>query len=122
MPKSAQLVGTVVYDGMHNEARMNLVLVLTNDQARRGVDQLQGCGGHATRRDRAGHNDRRRVHRDKRDGAIHRRTPRTRLPLVQLSFSWEIHKPLLPASGEVHVTFPYCSPRWMGLRRRRTAV
>jgi hypothetical protein len=84
MLKPAELVGTVVYDGVHNhEPRPGPY----SDHARRGGDQLRG---YATRCDRAGQDDGHRVHRarggDEHNGTILRRAPRTRLPFVQPPF------------------------------------
>jgi hypothetical protein len=97
MLSSAGLVGAVVYyDGMHNDAQVNLALFLaaikngavpTNNTA--VIKITKGREGYANRRHRAGYDDGRRAHRacargDRRDGAIHRCAPRSRL--LQLPF------------------------------------
>jgi hypothetical protein len=57
-----------------------------------------------------------RARGDKRDGAIHRRVPRARLPSSNSLSSSEIHKPLVRTSAGVHMRFPNCySQRSMGL-------
>jgi len=94
MLKSAGLVGAVVYyDGMHNDAQMNLALILT--AIKHGavvtnyteVELAQRCGGQAGRRNGQEHYNRIGVPRPRkgdhqRHGAVHRRAPVSRQPLA----------------------------------------
>jgi glycerol-3-phosphate dehydrogenase len=123
MLKSAGLVGAVVYyDGMHNDARMNLALILT--AIKHGAVATNYTEVTKLQKDAAGKLIGATV-RDRTTGAefmvrargvINATGPFTDALLALDSPSPETHKPLVRASAGVHVTFPgYYSPRSMGL-------
>jgi glycerol-3-phosphate dehydrogenase len=120
MLKSAGLVGAVVYyDGMHNDARMNLALILT--AIKYGAIATNYTEVTGLQKDAAG----------KLIGAIVKDTTtgaefpiRTKVVInatgpftdALLALDNPSHKPIVQASSGVHVTFPnYYSPRNMGL-------
>lgn len=120
MLKSAGLVGAVVYyDGMHNDARMNLALILTTIKHGAVVANYTEVTG--LQKDTAG----------KLVGAIIKDTmtgiefPVRARGIINatgpftdalLTLDNPSHKPIVQASSGVHVTFPgYYSPRNMGL-------
>jgi len=120
MLKSAGLVGAVVYyDGMHNDARMNLALILT--AIKNGAVVTNYTEVTSLQKDTTG----------KLVGAmIKDNTTGTEFPVRAkgiinatgpftdglLALDNPSHKPIVQASSGVHVTFPnYYSPRNMGL-------
>ena len=120
MLKSAGLVGAVVYyDGMHNDARMNLALILT--AIKHGAVVTNYTEVTRLQKDSAG----------KLVGAVVKDTPtgaefqiraksivNATGPFTDalLTLDNPSHKPIVQASSGVHVTFPdYYSPRNMGL-------
>ncbi len=120
MLKSAGLVGAVVYyDGMHNDARMNLALILT--AIKHGAVVTNYTEVTSLQKDTAG----------KLVGAMIKDTTTGTEFLVRakgiinatgpftdaiLALDNPSHKPIVQASSGVHVTFPnYYSPRNMGL-------
>ena len=120
MLKSAGLVGAVVYyDGMHNDARMNLALILT--AIKHGAVVTNYTEVTSLQKDTAG----------KLVGAMIKDTMTGTEFLVRakgiinatgpftdavMALDNPSHKPIVQASSGVHVTFPnYYSPRNMGL-------
>ena len=120
MLKSAGLVGAVVYyDGMHNDARMNLALILT--EIKHGAVATNYTEVTSLHKDAAG----KLVGAMVKDTTTGSEFPVRAKGIINatgpftdalLSLDNPSHEPIVQASSGVHVTFPdYYSPRNMGL-------